>query len=451
MSSLTLLVNVFITNQRFNKSIYDLPVERENTKLEVFKYTLASYSVIPFEKVIIYYELDKEFLSFDKEISSYVNNLFPQEKIVRRFRMDTKTKWENEFKSWNIFPGDLIWFTCNDDHVFIDSSLDFLNLILERIEYYRSINFFCSAYISHWQEAIGDSYLGSLHNSLNRPKNLHPRAPYFFSSDNVCTVIKQRNVISMQILTYELLNHIIRSAKDKNDFRRTDGIMTTSNQLVLVPHKEIVRHFDAYSHVGISHEVIPVMKIPNGFFKSKIKIQIGFSKRQNGYIWLNPLKNEYKKNEIKPDYDWADDEIPLFWKSRIKEIIKEEINPLFLSKAKIKRTITQALASKFSILNPKIFVSIYANNVLPIISKSNDTEMFNAVADSMFDIKSQIKYIYKSINFFRKSNIFTIALLGNLLIIPFSPYIVITKIKPLLMKLKKIIAYYLYKKKDFFK
>ena len=179
--------------------------------------------------------------------------------------MDTKTKWEKEYQSWGVNPGDLIWFTCNDDHIFIDSSLNYLNLVIDKLKYYSSKNANCSAYISHWQEAIGDAYLGSLHHSLNRPKHLHPRAPYFFSSDSVCTVIKQRNVIAIQIITAELLWHIISSATKEDDFRRTDGILTTSNQLVLIPHKELVRHFDAYSHVGISHDVIPVMKIPSDF------------------------------------------------------------------------------------------------------------------------------------------------------------------------------------------
>lgn len=443
MSPLTLLVNVFITNQRFNKSIYDLPVKRESTKLEVFKYTLASYSVIPFKKVIIYYELDEEFLSFNDEINNYINSLFPQEKIVKKFRMDTKTKWENELKNWNLIPEDLIWFTCNDDHVFVDSSLDYLNLIIEKLKYYRSFNTNCSAYISHWQEAIGEAYLGTLHHSLNRPKKLHPRAPYFFSSDNVCTVIRQRNVISMQILTTELLYNIISSSKYQNDFRRTDGIMTNSNQLVLIPHKEIVRHFDAYSHVGISHDIVSVMKIPSGFFENKIKVQIGLAIKQPEYIWLHPLEINYKKNEPKPDYNWAEDEIPLFWKSRIKEIIKEEINPLSLSKAKVKRTIIQALASKFSILNPIIFVSLYSNNVLPIISKSNDIKMFREVADSMFNIRSQLKFIYKSINFSRKSKILSTAFFANLSIIPFFPIIIIGKAKPYIKKITKIINYFL--------
>ena len=130
-------------------------------------------------------------------------------------------------------------------------------------------------------------------------------------------------------------------------------------------------------------------------------MQIGFSNKKSGYIWLHPLKIILKEMNLiqimiglKTRYHYSGNQ-------ELKKF-QRKTDPLSLTKAKIKRTITQALSSKFSVLNPIIFVSLHANNILPIISKSNDIKLFNEVASSMFNVKSQIKYLYKSINFSRK-------------------------------------------------
>ena len=63
-----LFLNVFITNERLYPQLYEsLTSQRKESKLDVFKYTLASYAVIPWSKIIIYCELDQDFIHHREE------------------------------------------------------------------------------------------------------------------------------------------------------------------------------------------------------------------------------------------------------------------------------------------------------------------------------------------------------------------------------------------------
>jgi len=55
-----LFINAYITNKRF-KPIKNLEGDRKHSRIDVFKYTLASYAVIPWTHVYINFELDEEF------------------------------------------------------------------------------------------------------------------------------------------------------------------------------------------------------------------------------------------------------------------------------------------------------------------------------------------------------------------------------------------------------
>ena len=69
-----LFLNVFITDNRvkYHRGHYGDSYDR----ITVFKYTLASYSVIEWSHVIIYYGLDVSYQSRREEIKSWINYLF---------------------------------------------------------------------------------------------------------------------------------------------------------------------------------------------------------------------------------------------------------------------------------------------------------------------------------------------------------------------------------------
>ena len=143
-----LFLNVFITNERLVPQLYkSLDDQRKSSKLEVFKYTLASYAVIPWSKIIIYYELDQEYMQYREELRSFISDLFPKNLTVHEFRIDSYPEWQNALKELLPIPDKWIWFSCNDDHVFIDSSL---------------LNTFFSALLLNSKTGFGISLIGPL-------------------------------------------------------------------------------------------------------------------------------------------------------------------------------------------------------------------------------------------------------------------------------------------------
>jgi hypothetical protein len=96
-------------------------------------------------------------------------------------------------------------------------------------------------------------------------------------------------------------------------------------QKIIIPYREIARHFDGYFHQGITNNQTPSLDIPEGFFSNDIKIRYGYDDRKEGWVNVNP-KNEfyYAFDKTGVDYKFTINEIPLFWKDRISEI---DINP----------------------------------------------------------------------------------------------------------------------------
>ena len=147
-----LFINVFITNQRM-VGLPNLSNSRSYSKLDIFRYMLASYSVINWSAVHIYYSLDKEFKSKKLFIDDEINYLFQGSKLrINHFRIDSLGGWKSALKIINSQDDEWIWFSCNDDHIFIDSNLDTLKSILISAEKVSKAYKFISILPSHWQE-----------------------------------------------------------------------------------------------------------------------------------------------------------------------------------------------------------------------------------------------------------------------------------------------------------
>ena len=147
-----LFINVFITNQRM-VGLPNLSNSRSHSKLDIFRYMLASYSTIKWSAVYIYYSLDEEFKSKQSFIDDEINHLFQGSKLrINHFRIDDLGGWKSALKIINSQDDEWIWFSCNDDHIFIDSNLDTLNNILISAEKLSKTYKYISILPSHWQE-----------------------------------------------------------------------------------------------------------------------------------------------------------------------------------------------------------------------------------------------------------------------------------------------------------
>ncbi len=281
-----LLFNVLITDSRFSHGGLNR-VDR----LDLFKYTLASYACIDrITDVTIYCQLDGGYASRWQELCDWVNSLFPS---VRSLVLDNSSpsnqgEWQRALAGSGLLTAtDPILYSGNDDHVFIDTDLSTLyeGLDLMAREPADQIN---TVHISSWTEAISTVYSLGEFETVGRywlTDQLYPDA--------------------IQVVNSAFFRHVFFDL-DMGDapMRRTDSFLSNWYPYLgdyrfpsskphpavktFVPLRELVRHFDAYLHIGVSAEDCPLLQVPAGFWD----------------------------NQIRPGI-WSPEDLPLFWRSRV--------------------------------------------------------------------------------------------------------------------------------------
>lgn len=312
-----LFVNVFITDKAilmYDRGRYG----RKTNRADIFKYTLASYAAIPWSKVFIYYQLDDNYAQRYQEINSWIADLFP-EAVVNNYRNDRQPMWQDALSEVFAEDGEeLVWFTCNDDHVFTDSSLDFLQSteqhLLELTKRYERVG--CP--FTHWSDFIGAR-------EWHEKDESSPYQTQMLEQNELGFVVEWRNFGSVQIVNQELLRYWFF----ENDYGdawipRTDGpgrCVISPKFAGFVPGREIGRHFDGYSHVGIDLRACPPLEIPPGFFQKDIRIDYLADAPLDNRVLVNPLLPDYRAvSPCGADLRMVIEELPLFWQSRISEI-----------------------------------------------------------------------------------------------------------------------------------
>ena len=314
-----LFINTFITNKRFFK-YKDKPEDPRYipSRFDIFKYLLSSLSVIKWEEVIIYCELDDDYIERYEELDHFINSTFDCEIKIYHFRNSNQTMWKVAVNNLGHLNDDqLIWFTCNDDHVFIDNNLDYINLIIEKQKELLKDSSFASSYLTHWPEMLAlRAEPGKFKRNI-----LEDNKQYFVMDWK--NADSGASIINLGLLKYWWFENDYADAI----FRRTDD---PENEVIsptiktIVPYREQVRHFDGYNHVGINPKDCPLLFIPEGFFESDIKISFCKKPNSNRYVYIDAQNKEPKAFSYSgSDMKCLINEIPLFWKSRISETINE--------------------------------------------------------------------------------------------------------------------------------
>jgi hypothetical protein len=326
-----LFINVFITkNFATNYNRGNLP---RQDRLDVFKYSLSSLSVIPWSKVIIYCELDECYKDRRKELNEYINRLFPENLSNYEFRIDKQSKWKQSMEEVFACQDELVWFSCNDDHIFIDYDLDVLNACERRLkELIKNGTNHVACYVSHWPEMLCHANYGKQYPVLGRCKE-------YFEVDWV-------NIDSIQIVSKAVLKHWWFSHEYGDDvfLIRTDGNLAGKGKeyihinidlslVTTIPCRELCRHFDGYCrHFDTSkspympggtadiNRCVPLC-VPDGFFNNEIKISFCREQRKDGWIHINPVLANYFTVDAKgADYKYMIEDLPLFWRDKIIDI-----------------------------------------------------------------------------------------------------------------------------------
>lgn len=311
-----LIINVKITDIRIGYP-YDQgrgPWVPRYERFDVFRYCLASYSVLEplVDKFLFYIELADNCTGREKELEDYIRSLYPEEKLdLRWYRNNYTRDWRQVCEEHFQNDEEVIWFAGNDDHIFIDYDLDLVKASIDILK--NDPDPLSVVYYSHWPEQTRMSHL--LGGELTDDRNF--------------VRFHWQNYDGIQMFKAARFKRYWYDA-DYGDtvIFRPDHLYNEQGYCLpswfYAPTREMVRHYDGYVHIG--HEVIdhaPALFIPPGFFEKEMKLRIGFDDRNDAYTNFNPASpNLYNTNPSAADYRWIEEDIPLFWRGRIAEIVK---------------------------------------------------------------------------------------------------------------------------------
>jgi hypothetical protein len=340
-----LFCNTFITESKpFGKG----NVVRDNLKsfnnLDIFKYSLASLAIAyDWSKVILKISLDDCYKHRQDELEQFIKDNFNQFNLVLEWQ---RSEYQNDWKrDYELLDDNLIWYYCNHDHIFFDSSKEYLAELVDTIKDEE----LCSLQFSHFPENIRTA-------KNNIKYTIHKNHISFESV----------NFDSIQIITKELyrrwwfegeFNHIKLGRPDFFGIGLAE-IKPMPMHKVIIPFKELCRHFDGYQHIQpvITNNQCPAIDIPLGFFENNIRIRYGYDDYKEGWTNINP-KNDYyyAYNKSGTDYKFTLEDIPLIWKSRISEIdLNNNIDEEEMIQYRLKSILEIIYTSEYHIIDKEI-------------------------------------------------------------------------------------------------
>jgi hypothetical protein len=307
------LFNVKITDVRMGYPYKRAPWMPNPERFDVFKYCLSSHAVLAplVSKFIFCVTLAPELAHRQAELDSYMRKIFPGDKLeVIWQRCDIGSDWKNICDTYLNDPDELVWLACNDDHIFVDSNLDMVSSAIKHLELDPDPN--AVMYYSHWPEQM--------------------RMANYFNGE----LTEDGNFIKYQWETFDGIM-MLKADRLKRYWLRDYGnaLMFKVDYLgayhgykcpgtVYSPTKELVRHYEGYSHVNDGmpqtlENIVPPLYIPAGFFgHTGIEIRIGYAERDDNRVNFNPAAEWlYNSKPTGTDYRWVEEDIPLFWKDKV--------------------------------------------------------------------------------------------------------------------------------------
>jgi hypothetical protein len=304
-------------------------VYRKQSKLNILKYSIASYVPIKWSKVII--RIDGDHKDEILATEPFIRSCFPDADL-QFIRCDTGNKYARELEK--IAEGNpWVFFSPNNDHPFIGTQPNiFESLIISAEKAEKKFGGNVSILYSHFTETV---------NSIKSDNYLYGYTGDFCKiiDEDDCSYTVQFNhesLFSLLIFRAKKLLEMMKKAGNNRVIRPEDlgkHVDYTNHSIQIIPKTEVCRHYDAYMHTSfvmkdfITSSIVPPLFIPDGFFENEIRIKYGYSEYDERYVNINPTKRKY----IFDSKDGTDigifiKDLPYFWKNRIKTI---DINPNF--------------------------------------------------------------------------------------------------------------------------
>jgi hypothetical protein len=266
---------------------------------------LESLATIPYwTKTIFHIKLDEEFQDQTISLQEYTKNLFDKKTMsYYSDRIEYQKDWRNHLTEVFDDKDELVWFLCNDDHIFMDYDLKSIESALSILEGCKGQ--MASFFFSHYPEAL---------KAVAHQKHKLASNELFYYDGG--------NVDSIQLVTKQVLKRWFIDNETTNRFMpRPDwetGFVQTDLTRHLVPIKECCRHFEGYPMVNIDPNHCPPLDIPPGFFSEKRNIKISYGFSTQGTVSFNPLARYYSITDTTgADYKLLPEDIPLFWRPKL--------------------------------------------------------------------------------------------------------------------------------------
>jgi hypothetical protein len=323
---------------------------RKDNKIDITKYTLSSLSkYYPWKRAIIKIQLDEEYYSKENELAL--------ENFVREEFKDTELFYSNKrnliqqdwIDTYSLINDNLIHCCCNHDHVALNNSTDTINDIINSIKQNHDNEYVTIAY-SNWPEFVRTAkagYMDHYEYTPTKPNKNYKLEENYFSYEGYC--YDSMHIISKKLYedwflkhNWDSIVHLFPPDTFKSnhlELPRIDGVGIidlgflrnqifrdpTPLQKIIIPYKELARHFDGHFYQGITNDQVPALDIPLGFFEKDIKIRYGYDDYKEGWTNINPKNNHYYAHDKSgTDYKFTIKELPLFWKDRISVL---DLNP----------------------------------------------------------------------------------------------------------------------------
>jgi hypothetical protein len=404
---MVLLFNCFITNKSStgghwerlrSQGVIGVTQDRGNlrteNKIDIAKYTLSSLAKFyPWKRAIIKIQLDEDYYSEENEknLEKFIREEFEGiDLIYSNKRNLIQQDW---IDTYSLINDELIHYCCNHDHVALNNSIEYTQQLIENVKNNNKGEYITISY-SSWPEFIRFAKSGYMDHHESFPSNLNKNYKLeenYVSYEGHCydsIHIISKNLYEDWFLKHnwdDVLHlfppHIFKS--NHIELPRTDGVgiiglgelrerllhSPTHIQKIIVPYKELARHFDGYFYQGITNNQVPALDIPLGFFENNIKIRYGYDDYKEGWTNINPKNNYYYAyDKSGTDYKFTLEELPLFWKSRISVI---DSNPNIDEEEMIQYRLKSVLEMLYTDAH------IYPTKYYPYIDKELETNVIN--------------------------------------------------------------------------
>ncbi len=290
---------------------------RYQTKLDITRYTLISYSEINWKSVTIRLECENKDHDF---IYNEIRELFPKATIHKE-RSTTSKQFFDALEKLSCSEKDWIFFSPNNDHPFIADPKHFYDLIdkLQEVNiefnndsllsipfsHYTECNNMASIFSAYW------GYYGEVYSKI------------IFENSHF-KILKLNKMVTDSVHLYklkDLKSFFSMDVGKKRVIRIEDTFLYLSNireHHVIHPKIELCRHYDGYSHII---DYVPPLFIPDGFFENKIKIVYGKTRSSEKCVLINPFSSHYSfEKNSGADLMILLEDLPYFWKKRIEKI-----------------------------------------------------------------------------------------------------------------------------------